>query len=203
MPNEPLTAASAKGDAQLAREATADKRKFFRLDRDVILDVSPISRHQALTDTPAEHLVDKPYMPVLEAFSALDSQWRSALAQIQPLAPDTHHALTLLNAKLDLLAKQSVFESLQQMPKTRISLSLDGIAFKHPKYFYKDSYLLLSLIFLPHFASIATFGQIVRCEPRDTGFNVAARFFRLTADCQSRLSAEITRAQQAASNASV
>jgi hypothetical protein len=98
---------------------------------------------------------------MLEALSALDNQWRGAMAPLHALAPEAHQALTLLNAKLDLLAKQCLFESLQQMPKTRISLSLEGVAFKHPTYFYKDSYLLLSLIFLPHFASIATFGLSV------------------------------------------
>jgi hypothetical protein len=126
----------------------------------------------------------------------LDQKTQAAALSLAAQQPALANYLTLLNNKIDLIARHTVFSDYQHLPKTRISLSEDGIAFKSPRMLYKGSYVLLRIIFLPRFAPVVTFAQIIRCESRDNSYNVAAKFFKLDANLQQLIAKTLTKAQQ-------
>lgn len=175
-----------------------DRREFFRIDDDVIFDVHPVdaqtAQHVAAVDVASEG----PSWHVLEALAAIDYKTQQAASVIAGKQPELMSYLKLLNDKIDLLARHTVFSSYKHLPKTRISLSQDGIAFKSPRMLYKNSFVVLRIIFLPQFTPVITFAQIIRCESRDNSYNVAAKFYRLEATQQQVIAKALTKAQQQA-----
>jgi hypothetical protein len=175
-----------------------DRREFFRIDDDVIFDVNPVDAQTAQHVAAIDVASDGPSWHVLEALSTIDHKAQQAARAIASKQPEVMAYLKLLNEKVDLLARQTVFSSYQHLPKTRISLSQDGIAFKSPRMLYKSSFVVLRIIFLPQFTPVITFAQIIRCESRDNSYNVAAKFYRLETTQQQVIAKALTKAQQQA-----
>ena len=170
----------------------SDRREFFRIDDDVIFDVQPVDSETAQKSDPNDY-GEGPTWRVLEALAAIDHKAQQAAAK---LTPENQAYLTLLNNKIDLIARHTIFSHYQHLPKTRISLCEDGIAFKSPRMLYKGSFVQLRIIFLPRFVPIIAFAQIIRCESRDNSYNVAAKFFRLDASQQQLIAQTLIKAQQ-------
>lgn len=179
-----------------APTSPSDRREFFRVDDDVIFDVQPVDTQTAMHSNASSLNHQGPEWQVLEALAATDQKAQAALLSLATQQPALANYLNLLNNKIDLIARHTVFSSYQHLPKTRISLSEDGIAFKNPRVLYKGSYVLLRIIFLPHFAPVVTFAQIIRCESRDNSYNVAAKFFKLDASLQQLIAKALIKAQQ-------
>ncbi|MDZ7922971.1 MAG: PilZ domain-containing protein [Marinagarivorans sp.] len=170
----------------------SDRREFFRVDDDVIFDVQPVDSETAHKSDPNDY-GDGPTWEILEALAAIDHKTQQAASK---LSPENYTYLNLLNTKVDLIARHTVFSHYQHLPKTRISLCEDGIAFKNPRMLYKGSFVQMRIIFLPRFVPIITFAQIIRCESRENSYNVAAKFFRLDTRQQQLIAQTLIKAQQ-------
>lgn len=177
-------------------QTNKDRREFFRIDDDVIFDVQPVDAQTANTQQANTISHDGPSWQALEALAALDQKTQQFASALQSKQPHLGQYLNLLNDKIDLLARHTVFSHYQHLPKTRISLSEDGIAFKSPRVLYKNSFIIVRMIFLPHFAPVVSFAQIIRCESRDNSFNVAAKFHNFSSQQQQIITRALTKAQQ-------
>ncbi|HEY7773550.1 MAG TPA: PilZ domain-containing protein [Marinagarivorans sp.] len=176
----------------------SDRREFFRIDDDVIFDVHPVDADTAAHGTARDVVSEGPSWEVLESLTEIDTKTQAICANFTSKQATLARYLKLLNDKIDLLARHTVFSSYQHLPKTRISLSQDGIAFKNARMLYKGSFVVLRIIFLPRFTPVITFAQIIRCESRDNSYNVAAKFYRLDADQQQVITKTLIKAQQQA-----
>lgn len=173
-----------------------DRREFFRIDDDVIFDVQPIDAQTAQNSQAINVNNDGPSWQVLEALASLDQKTQHFACALNAKQPALGQYLGLINEKIDLIARHTVFSHYQHLPKTRISLSEDGLAFKSPRVLYKNSFVVIRIIFLPHFAPIVSFAQIIRCESRDNSYNVAAKFYKLDAAQQQVIANTLIKAQQ-------
>lgn len=196
-PHKPGTPSAAKTEKASSTDAK-ERREFFRIDDDVIFDVQPVDAATAQQSKAAAIESDGPSWQVLESLAKIDHQAQAALRTLASKQPEVASFARLLNEKIDLIARHTVFNSYQHLPKTRISLSEDGIAFKSPRMLYKGSYVVMRIIFLPNFAPVVTFAQIIRCESRENSYNVAAKFFRLATNQQHLIAKTLTKAQQQA-----
>lgn len=176
----------------------SERREFFRVDSDVVFDVQPVDVDTAQTHEARHVAYDGPSWQVLESLSAIDQQLQTSAQTLGRKQPDLMQHLELLNQKVELIARHSVFDAYQHLARTRISLSADGIAFKSARMLYKSSYVVIRIIFLPNFTPVITFAQIIRCESHNNSFNVAAKFHRMSTEAQQCLSKMLTKAQQRA-----
>ncbi|WP_054113587.1 PilZ domain-containing protein [Marinagarivorans algicola] len=175
-----------------------ERREFFRIDNDVIFDVQPVDK-QTIGTMPAIDVVsDGPSWQVLEALSALDQKTQHFASALNTKQPALGQYLGLINDKIDLIARHSIFSHYQHLPKTRISLSEEGLAFKNSRMLYKNSFVVVRIIFLPHFAPVVSFAQVIRCESRDNSYNVAAKFYQLAPAQQQVIANTLIKAQQRA-----
>jgi hypothetical protein len=175
-----------------------DRREFFRIDNDVIFDVQPVDTQTAHDRSALDVAFDGPSWQVLEAFASIDQKTQICTAVLATKKPALANVVKLMNDKIDLIARHTLFGSYQHLPKTKISLSQDGIAFKNSRMLYSGSYVVLRIIFLPNFTPVVTFAQIIRCESHDNSYTVAAKFFRLDNNLQQVIAKALTNAQQQA-----
>ncbi len=176
-----------------------DKRDTFRIDEDLHFEFRPV------TSSDVEHTL------ISEAFEDNDDSLR-LINQLSRLDKDASQSLKILtdknrllgdylntlNAKIDTLARHIAFnseQSLRNRPKTRISLSEDGIGFICNRSFYKDSFLAVRLIFLPNYAMAEAYAQVVRCVQKEDKYQVAARFHQIYDKDRQIISRQVLKAQ--------
>lgn len=177
---------------------SSERREFFRIEDNVIFDVHPVDAATAANLTAADVPIEGPSWAALEAMHNIDQRLQASFSQVAIEQPQVAKALSIMQEKIDFIARHSVLSSYQHLPQTRISLSEDAIAFKSPRAFYKGSYVLIRMIFLPLFTPVITFAQIIRCESRENSYNVAAKFHRLDGHMQQVLAKRLIKAQQQA-----
>ena len=177
---------------------SSERREFFRIDDNVIFDVHPVDAATAEGTDAAAVKVEGPSWAVLEQMHRVDQRLQAGFSRIASEQPAVAETMRLMQEKIDLIARHSILSSYQHLPQTRISLSEDAIAFKSPRAFYKGSFVLIRMIFLPLITPVITFAQIIRCESRENSYNVAAKFHRLDSHMQQVLAKRLIKAQQQA-----
>ena len=176
-----------------------DKRDFFRIDEDIHFEFRSVS---------ASFVEDK---DVGDAFDDADESLR-LIDQLNKIERESHQSLKILtdknrllgdylstlSQKIDTIGRHIAFtseESLKQRPKTRVSLSEDGVGFICDRPLYKGSFIALRLIFLPNYTMANSFAQIMRCVEKGDNFQVAAKFHGIYDKDRQRISKQILKAQ--------
>jgi len=173
-----------------------DKRDFFRVSQDLIFDFKPADTYSAENETAESEFEDSVSLSLIKELKRLDRDNVQTLRLLTEKNRLLGDYLQSLSSKIDLIARHSLFaqESATQN-KTRINLSEDGLAFISERAIYKDSYVAVRLIFLPSYSPVMTFAKVLRCEPREERYQVAAKFHRLDENDRQELSKQIMRAQ--------
>ncbi|WP_045859959.1 PilZ domain-containing protein [Teredinibacter purpureus] len=175
-----------------------ERRDFFRVDQDVIFDYKVVDAFAAENDPPEIEFEDSVSLSLLNELRRLDQdniQTLRALTDKNRLLGDY---LQTLSSKIDLIARHSLFAQDKEAgdkPKTRINLSEEGIAFIAERAVYKGNFLAMRLIFLPHYAPVVIFAKVIRCEPKQSNYQVAAKFHRLQDKDRQELSRQILKTQ--------
>jgi len=175
-----------------------EKRDFFRVNQDLIFDYKLVEAFAAENDTPEIEFDDSVSLNLMNELRRLDHDSLQTLRLLSEKNRLLGDYLQNLSSKIDLIARHSLFaqdSSAQDKPKTRINLSEEGIAFIADRAVYKGNFLALRLIFLPHYAPVIVFAKVIRCEPKDSRYQVAAKFYRLANKDRQELSRQILRAQ--------
>jgi hypothetical protein len=176
-----------------------ERRDFFRVSDEVLFDFKIIDSYTAENSDPESEFADATALHLLNELRRLDkdnAQILKMLAEKNRLLGDFLHSLS---SKIDLIARHTLFvqSEKESRPTERINLSEDGIAFVSNRAIYKGNYLVMRLIFLPHYVPVIVFGQVVRCESKSNLHQVAARFFRANDSTRQELSRQILKAQVA------
>lgn len=175
----------------------SDKRDFFRVNHDVLFDYKVADGFSAENEDAFESFEDSVSINLLNELKKLDRdnvQTLKLLTEKNRLLGDY---LQSLSSKIDLIARHSLFahETTTEKPTTRINLSEDGLAFLADRALYKDSYIVVRLVFLPSYSPVLSFAKVLRCEQKESRYQVAAKFFRLNDSERQELSRQILKAQ--------
>jgi hypothetical protein len=106
--------------------------------------------------------------------------------------------LKSMNEKIDSIGRHLAFtseESLRSRPKTRVSISEDGIGFIGDRSFYKGNFIAARLIFLPKYTMATSFAKVVRCVQKDDKYQIAAKFHDITDKDRQIISRYILKSQ--------
>src|SRR5690625_7686756 len=83
--------------------------------------------------------------------------------------------------------------------RREVNLSEGGVAFSNPTAIEEGQFLALHLLFLPSYAGVVLFAQVVRCEAQHNGqFYIGANFNKSSSAQKQFLIHQIIRAQMAA-----
>lgn len=177
----------------------SDKRDFFRVSQDVLFDYKIVEAFTAENDEPDGQFEDGKSMSLLDELRRLDRDGLQALKIISEKNRLLGDYLRNLSQKIDLLARHTLFgkedATGDQQPTMRVNLSEDGLAFASERAIYVGNFLVLRLIFLPHYQPVVTFAQVVRCEQKGETYQIAARFHRLAEKDRQVLARQILKAQ--------
>lgn len=164
-------------------ENTRDKRDTFRIDEDIHFEFKPVSKN-SVEDIAIEAAFDDndDALRLINRLTSLDQEGSKILKAIQAKNTLLGDYLSILNNKIDSIGRHLAFnaeESLKQRPKTRVSISEDGIGFICDRPLYKGSFIAARLIFLPDHTVACGYAQIVRCVEKEDKYQVAAKFHRI------------------------
>ena len=197
MTNDKIADNNAKSSQEKAT-TPAEKRNFFRVNQDVIFDFKPVDKYAADNDEVELEFEDNTGMVLFNELKRLDKDCIQSLRVLSEKNRLLGDYLQTLNAKIDLIAKHSLFmsdEATKNKPKSRINLSEDGLAFMTDRTLYKGSFIAIRLIFLPSYTPITCFAKVLRCAPKDNENHVAVKFHRISTANQQELSKHILKAQ--------
>lgn len=142
-----------------------ERRRYFRLDDEVILDFETIT-HEEANQWKINHVQ---YQAEL---AELEQDINSLLAQLQSKNPDITNILDLFNRKVNLLAsplgnKNTDKEIGQTGMRTRINLSACGMAFHSKEPMAKNARLRVQMQLKPSNVPVSLIGTVVGIEASD------------------------------------
>jgi hypothetical protein len=177
----------------------SDKRNFFRVKQDILLEYQAVDAHTAKESDPQSCFTGSASLELFADYRRIDQEAAPLIQAISSQSRELAEYLLLMNRKFDLLAQQltSTSSDKQEVQSAQVSLSEGGIAFNSQKSFYKGSHLALRATFMPSYTGVSVFAEVIRCEPtKDGAFQVAAKFYRVNSAKREVIGREIMRAQQ-------
>ncbi|MBI5461884.1 MAG: PilZ domain-containing protein [Gammaproteobacteria bacterium] len=148
---------------------SAERREYFRIDDDVLLQVRQVD--EAEVADIAEHIGDR--MPdrftVAANFAVSSRQMSRLLHGIMADTPDTARCLRMVDQKLNHLARLFVNEAVERGAFTRlhVNLSAGGLVFPSSVSFAPGTLLETRMVLPPSSMGILTVSRVVHCDPRD------------------------------------
>lgn len=177
-----------------------EKRSFFRVDQELVLDYKVVDAYTAENET-AEEQFDDP-MP-MHLFSKMNQLDRQAHQLFQVITKDNKNVadyLKIINKKISLLSQEIIASySPTKMATTKVNISEAGMGFIAEKPIYKGSHIALRMVFLPDYSGLSCFSEVVRCESmKGELHHIAVKFQALNESDQQILSKQIMQVQLAA-----
>lgn len=182
-----------------ASSSNRDKRDSFRIDEDLHFEFKQVPTSFVEDGTIEEAFDDNDES--LRLINQLNKIDREAIQSLKVISDKNRllgDYLNSLNKKIDFIGRHLAFnsqESLKSRPKTRVSLSEDGLGFVTNKSLYKDSYIAIRLIFLPNYSIASTFAKVVRCVQKDDKFQIAAKFHKIYDKDRQVISRQVLKSQ--------
>lgn len=141
-----------------------ERRRFFRLDDQVVLDFKPLSAEQYKT-WQKQNKVGKKNRDLL------DKEIGNLMHRVKSQNPDLGRLLELFNQKINQISSQAANSAGIDMPHisdpeglTRINLSACGMSFQSDKPYKRGEFILLSMILKPSNTPVSLAGQVVAVD---------------------------------------
>lgn len=170
---------------KLVKQA-AERRRYCRIDDDVILRYRLISEQELPADVAALDTGLPNRFTLTSTFAATSQEMELLLNDIQEQSVKVANYLRLLDHKLELVARAFLMQEIDvhEEPICSVNLSAGGIGFNAEMPIKKDSLLEIEVILLPSYTGILAYGQAVYCrhEPGDhpdLPYRIGAEFCRL------------------------
>ena len=163
-----------------AASTNHEKRDSFRIDKDIHFEFRPVSASFAEDNAVEEAFDDDDQsLRLISELSKIDRDMLQSLKILGDKNRFLGDVLKSMNEKVDTIGRHLAFnseESLRSRPKTRVSISEDGMGFICDRSFYKGNYFAARLIFLPKYVMATSYAKVVRCVQKDDKFQIAAKF---------------------------
>ncbi len=177
-----------------------ERRNYFRVNQDLFFEYKQVDTFTVENKDPSNEFEDAVSLNLVNELRRLDKDNIQTLRLLTEKNRLLGDYLQTLSSKIDLIARHALFSQDNFSPnkrKTRISLSEDGLSFVSDRAIYKRNYLAIRMIFLPSYAPVVTFAQVLRCEQKDDSYHVAAKFAGIENKDRQELSRQILKAQVA------
>lgn len=176
-----------------------DKRDSFRIDEDLHFEFKQVPA-SFIEDHPSEEAFgdNDDSLRLISQLSKIDREGIQSLKILSDKNRLLGDYLANLNKKIDTIGRHIAFnseESLRSRPKTRVSLSEDGLGFICGKSLYKDSFIAIRLIFLPNYTMANTYAKVVRSIQKDDKFQIAAKFHKIYDKDRQVISRQVLKSQ--------
>lgn len=177
----------------------AEKRNFFRVNKEVLFDFHGIDAFTADNEDPQGQFDEDLPVQLFASFRQIDKQNREIARTLVDNQRPILDYINGINRKVELLARELVSQKVpEQQSHTKINLSEGGIAFLSDKALYKGAFLAIRLMFLPNYNGVILFAQVTRCEPtKGDNHHIAAKFHRISETQQQVLAKTILDTQLA------
>ncbi|HSH28514.1 MAG TPA: PilZ domain-containing protein [Thiohalobacter sp.] len=143
-----------------------DRREYFRLDDEVLLDYARIDETQiaALRERIFDRVVDR--FSVAATFATSSRTMSRILSSFSAGQPDLARYLKMMDQKLNQLARLFVIEEMNagEHSVTQVNLSAGGVVFPSTTEFSPDDMLQLRLALLPAMTGILAIVRVIYCE---------------------------------------
>ncbi len=137
-----------------------ERRRYFRLDDEVILDFEPIS-HAEANEWKTRHVSQR------NELADLNRDIATLLHQIQTQNPTVARLLNLFNSKVNMLSTAKDIDFTQTEVRTRVNLSACGMSFCTNEHLETGDNLRLQLQLQPSNVPVTLLGTIVGVEASD------------------------------------
>lgn len=172
-----------------------ERRNYFRVDQDVIFEFRSVDVHSAENDEAELIFDDDTSMQLITELRRVDREAQQTLKIINDKQRLLGSYLQLLNNKIDLIARHSMFTAQKGNQSHRLNLSEGGVAFECNRALYKGNFLVLRFIFLPSYTPVIVFAKVIRCQSEGNTHKIAAKFHRLRDNDRQILARQVLRAQ--------
>ena len=173
----------------------SDKRQFFRIQQNVILNFKAVSTDIVHQGDAEQHFSYSTNYRTLVKFQQLDDESTAIMHNIRKNDPDLGRYLETLNKKVNLLSQQLLAQETvteDQQITGRVSLSQGGIAFTSSYSLNIESWIAVKLVFLPEYHSIISYAQITRSQKLDGGrYLLGACFYQLNDEEQRIIAKQV------------
>lgn len=177
-----------------------DRRDFFRLEDQIHLIKQPIERHM-ITDDPYSAAFRIPKQALLiSQLRTIEGETQSFISQINETNRALGTYLTALDQKLECLARYIISDTKGDdlMQKESVNLSEGGVSFYSDHPYPEESFLHLTMVLFPSYASLAAISQVKTVQLLDqqpTLYRIGSEFVSLLEADRKQLSRHIRRKQ--------
>lgn len=175
-----------------------DRRKFFRIEHQVSIELKLISEEEfGANPTPVQFEVS-PYFLLLTELQALDTDREHLLRKIAEKDGQIASYLEILNNKIQAIARAVAAGGidLDSLMSQEVNLSEGGVMFEYDTQLKSDQYLAIKLIFPESCIGLLLYGKTTRIIPLENGkFKTGVEFLRMPESCRTLLARQVMRLQ--------
>jgi len=145
-----------------ADQQPAERRRFCRIDDDIILRYRVIGMQETPADIENLDVCLPNRLTLSSTFASTTQQMQPLLAKIQEQSLEIAEYLRLIDRKLDLVARAFLLQEInvEEEPICRVNLSAGGIGFYEENPLAAGTTLELELILLPSYVGILVYGKV-------------------------------------------
>ena len=184
----------------------SERRSYFRIYDDAILDFRLVSEEELEPDRNFEHqkLVDR--LTLRARFESISREFVPILREIEASSPALAKYLSSIDKKLNILGElhMDVVVKGMNMTPQKINLGAGGISFFTSKPLPAGSILELSVVLLPEFVGIFAYARIVSCTRSNGGidgagnYKISVEFQRISDDVRDTIIRHVLNKEQQA-----
>ena len=160
-----------------------DRRRFFRIDDEIILFFREVSAEQVPDiGTFSKDSIDN--YSLRSALEHIGQETRSQLSRIEQSQPEIAEYLKGIEKKIDILGQAIVMKDsdLSDQPTREVNLSASGIAFASEVTVETGQILKLKMVLPPYLIGVVTYGKVIHCKPNDADndkfpYRIGVEFF--------------------------
>lgn len=178
---------------------SSERRSFFRIDESIALEYKQVDEKTYNAGSADALFTDAADIKLYGELKKIDYDTSQLLYQIKDSNRALGEYLHNLNRKIELLSQHIMAEhrpAALTHKTLQVNLSEGGVSFGSEQPIPKDSYIALRMTFLPSYAGLILFANVIRCEPSSAGdYQIASKFHRITNAQQQLIGQQIMRAQ--------
>ncbi len=170
-------------------------RDAFRVEQNILFDFRQVSEHVVTNQSPEDVFEQGQALGVLGQLKRIDREANQTLKILTDKNRLLGDYLQRLNAKVDLIARYTLFTNESDQSTEQVSLSETGISFANSSALPAGEFLATRMIFMPTYLPVIVFARVVRSIPQDESYQIAAEFYKLCDRDRQELAKQVFKAQ--------
>lgn len=184
-------------------EHERERRRYFRIEEQVILSFREISPKDIPDTTEFKELSELPCNPFALASSLelLSQESRTLLRKFERESPDIAECLKVIERKVDLIGRVFVSREsdLLECPPQEVNLSASGLSFAIDQTYDPGQVLEIKMVLLPNMVGVVAYGRVIYCRKNTAAagqpYRIAVDFIGLSDRDREMLIRQVVRRQ--------